>query len=489
MASSTGKAKFNTPAQWVVLLVVVAFMFLFRFIPAPQPITPYGMAVLGIFIGVVIGWCASGSQTMWASMLALFALATVMPTGSFGSAAAFLGGYAFILTFFSLFTVGALMGADIAEYLVYRLLTMKFLAGKPWRLVTMLMFGSYLVAILTNPMVVAIFLFILLQTLFDQVGYQKGEKTPTMMILCTAIEILMASILYPWAAPQLMALQALQTGTGIVIPNSSYLIFILLISALMMALMLGFMKLMKCDVSRMAHADLSFLHEKYGAGMTTYQKSVLIAMLVWVIGMVVIAFFPKSLGGISSVVTGQISFIGWAMLMTAVMLFIRVDNKPLIEPTAMAKSFPWDMLFMIGTGILLGNTLTAEDTGVTAWIGNILGPILGGVHEIVLYVAICLIALLLTNVLNNNAMIILLSTVVVTLNLQGFIQNPIVPIILVVVASELGFLTPAASIYGAFIHSQKHVTPASAYKYGSVMLAFCALFLLVIVIPLGVLIF
>lgn len=31
-------------------IIVGIFMFLFRFIPAPAPITAYGMQVLGIFI-------------------------------------------------------------------------------------------------------------------------------------------------------------------------------------------------------------------------------------------------------------------------------------------------------------------------------------------------------------------------------------------------------------------------------------------------------
>ena len=110
-------------------------------------------------------------------------------------------------------------------------------------------------------------------------------------------------------------------------------------------------------------------------------------------------------------------------------------------------------------------------------------------NELVLYVVIYLVALLLTNLLNNNAVIILLSTAVVTLTMQGFITNPIVPIILVIMGGEFGFLTPAASCYGAFIHGQKHVTAASAYKYGSIMMVFCALFGLLVVIPLGALFF
>lgn len=487
MSSNTAKFKINSPKELIAMAIAVGFMFFFRFVPAPEPITPYGMAILGIFIGVVIGWCASGDQTMWATMLGLFALAITLPAGSYGAAMNFLSGYVFMLTFFSLFTVGALMGADIAEYLVYKLLTLKFLEGHPWRLMICLMFGSYYISALTNPIVVAIFLFMLYQTMFDQVGYKPGDKTPTMIIICTALEMLIVSVLYPWAAPQLMALQQLP-AVGVALSNASYLIFVLVLGHVMMALMLLLMKVMKCDVERMANADITFLHEKYSKGMTAYQKAVLTAVTVWVLGMIAIAFCPKSLP-FYAVVSSKISFMGWAMLMTGIMMFIKVDDQRLIEPGPMAKFFPWDLLFMIGFGVLIGTTLTAADTGVTAWIGNILGPVLSGMNELVLYVVIYLVALLLTNLLNNNAVIILLSTAVVTLTMQGFITNPIVPIILVIMGGEFGFLTPAASCYGAFIHGQKHVTPASAYKYGSIMMVFCALFGLLVVIPLGALFF
>ena len=38
--------------MWLVhLIVMLLLMFGFRYLPAPAPITPYGMAVLGIFFG------------------------------------------------------------------------------------------------------------------------------------------------------------------------------------------------------------------------------------------------------------------------------------------------------------------------------------------------------------------------------------------------------------------------------------------------------
>lgn len=481
--------KTNNAKEMINFVIALSFMFFFRFIPAPDPITPWGMAVLGVFIGAIWGWCFGGDSTLWASLLALVALGIGMPAGAFGAVSQVFSGYVFIMVLLSLFTVGALMGADIAEYLVYRVLSAKFLKGNPWMLVAMILYGAYVIGILTNPMVVAIFLFSLFEVLFAQAGYQPGEKTPVMLIICTALDILIASILYPWSAPQLMALQVLQTTTGIVISNAMYVILLLLIGMIMLTLMLGMMRLMKCDIDKMSKSDITFLQEKYSKGLVPYQKGVLIAMLFFALGSIVIAFFPKSLATVYAFVAGKLSFIGWMALVAGVMMFIKIDGKRLLEPRVMAAAFPWDMLMMIGVGVTVGTLLASAETGVTIWIGNVLGPILAKTNDLTLCIILAIVGLLLTNVLNNNAVIILLSTAVVTLSVQGFIGDPIIPIIVVICSAEMGFITPAASIYGALIHAHKYVTPSSAYKYGAIMMVFSLLFLFLIVIPLTKLLF
>ena len=107
-------SKTNNGKEMINFVIALAFMFLFRFIPAPEPITPWGMAVLGVFIGAIWGWCFGGDSTLWASLLALVALGIGMPAGAFGAVSQVFSGYVFIMVLLSLFTVGALMGADIA---------------------------------------------------------------------------------------------------------------------------------------------------------------------------------------------------------------------------------------------------------------------------------------------------------------------------------------------------------------------------------------
>ncbi len=66
MTAATKKIK---PTYWIHSAIAISFMLFFRFLPAPEPLTPYGMALLGIFIGAVYGWCTV--SMIWPSLLAL----------------------------------------------------------------------------------------------------------------------------------------------------------------------------------------------------------------------------------------------------------------------------------------------------------------------------------------------------------------------------------------------------------------------------------
>ena len=60
-------------------LITVFLMFGFAYVvPPPGSITPYGMKILGIFIGLLYGWTAS--NLIWPTFLGMIALAS---TGAF----------------------------------------------------------------------------------------------------------------------------------------------------------------------------------------------------------------------------------------------------------------------------------------------------------------------------------------------------------------------------------------------------------------------
>lgn len=64
----------NKNTKYIHFIIVMVFMFLFRFVPPIGTITPYGMAVIGIFIGLIYGWSVDADNLIWTSLLALVAI-------------------------------------------------------------------------------------------------------------------------------------------------------------------------------------------------------------------------------------------------------------------------------------------------------------------------------------------------------------------------------------------------------------------------------
>jgi len=479
------KATFNSPKEIIVFLISVSLMFFMRFVPPIDPITPYGMGLLGVFLGVIFGWCFGGNNTLWTSIFGLIALGFSMPGGVLVACMNVFSSYVFIIVMLSLFTVGALLGANISEYLVVKMLSIKWIEGHPWRLIFILFFGAYLLSFLTNPMVIGIFLLSLYETLFAQAGYKPGDKTPTLIILATVIIALLETINRPWTAPQVMVLQALEGGTGITVAYAPYMIAIILFSLVFIALMILAMKLMKCDVEKLVNIDLTELKERYKDGLTAHQKGVLAAILVMAVGSIIVVFFPTDLGAVSAFVTGSFSIIGWMALVVAVMVFVKVDDKPLLAPNVLASNFPWPLLMMIGVGVTIGTMVVGEGTGVAQWLGGILGPVLAGMNDMTFYIVLALMGIVLTNLLNNNAMAIMLSSTIVSLYSVGVIQDPVVACLIIIVSTTFGFVTPASSFYGALLHGNKYIVSSSVYKYGIIMAVMCWIFTIVVFIPMA----
>ena len=67
----------NTPAYYVKLAVMAAIMAVFRFLPLPPGLSGEGLAVVGVFFGVLYGWLFI--DMVWPSLAGILVLGLVLP--------------------------------------------------------------------------------------------------------------------------------------------------------------------------------------------------------------------------------------------------------------------------------------------------------------------------------------------------------------------------------------------------------------------------
>ena len=189
----------------------------------------------------------------------------------------------------------------------------------------------------------------------------------------------------------------------------------------------------------------------------------------FLIALFVLLFLPSILpeGTALKTLFTMMGSSGTIMVILGLLTIWQYQRKPLINfGQAAAKGVGWDTIIITVTILPVCNILTADVTGIKAFLVAYLGPLLSGQSAIVFSVIIIAIAMITTNILNNAVVgIILLS---ITFSLSATIPiNSIAIAALIIFCAHIAIVTPAASIYGALLYSNSDwIKPSDGYKYG-----------------------
>lgn len=115
---------------------------------------------------------------------------------------------------------------------------------------------------------------------------------------------------------------------------------------------------------------------------------------------------------------------------------------------------PWDIIFMLAGVIPLGIAMTKS--GTAAWIGDGLAQLTSGWHPLVVLIALYVVTTLLTEVVSNNASVVILIPVAIALS-EGLGIPLIALAVTVLFAASTSFLSPVgyqtnAMIFGTGVY-------------------------------------
>ncbi|MBP3626080.1 MAG: hypothetical protein J6J05_09690, partial [Peptococcaceae bacterium] len=253
--SENAKSGFNM--KYVHFAVVLAFMFLFRFVPPFGTITPYGMAVIGIFIGLIYGWSVDADNLCWTSLLGIVALGvTDFGTAATSLATAF-GNESVLLMLMGMFFLGMLQDSQLTEWISNKLLGAKFTQGKPWVLTAFIIIVPALATILVNAMLVALMMFVIYEEIFKQAGYKKGDLYPAMVLMGFMVINSVCLSLFPFRGWCLMTV-GMATKAGVAINMASWIIVeVAAIAVTCIGWILIMMLIPGCKVNNLKDIDIT----------------------------------------------------------------------------------------------------------------------------------------------------------------------------------------------------------------------------------------
>lgn len=469
----------NKPIEFFHAIIVFILMFCFQLIPAPAPITHYGMQVIGIFIGVIYGWSFCG--LMWPSLLALVAMGITEFGNEMAVWSMAFGNSTAVLTLVSMLLFGAMQATKTTDWLVNTLLNLKFAQGKPWLLTFLLLFVPFCLGTVISGIVVILFMITILDGLFKKMGLQKGDKYAVMMIIGVNIFAGIGMVLFPFLGWDLMTIGTVSSATGVMMNYTNFMIVVWPALILFCILYVFFMKyVLRCDASKLSEVNLETTEE---SKIKKNQKYILILTVVFLVACTFVGLFTGTTG--MRFICSSLGVYGVTLIIIILMTIIKTEDGPLLNPMKCTQYVSWDMYFLIVSALLIANQLTNPNTGVSTWAVQAMSPIFSSLGEVGFLVVLAIVTVILTNIGNNLAMGFTLLSIVSIMYNAGMQFNVMVAATLVTILCLFGFLFPASSIGGAIIHASEWTTPGTIYKYVTLSLLLGIAVVLLIVIPFG----
>lgn len=468
-------------------IITLVIIFGFGQLPAVAPLTPLGMNLIGIFLGLLYGWIFV--DIVWPSMAGLLALMLiggmapkVVLNSSFGDPIV-------VMMFFIFIFCAAIDQYGLSRFISLWFITRKFVQGKPWAFTFVFLASIFILGGLTSASPAALIGWAILYAICDLCGYKKGDGYPTMMVFAIVFAAQVGMSMIPFKQVPLTVLGAFANISGTNIDYAKYMVIAIACCIVCAILLLFVCKfIFRPDVSKLVDLDATQL-DKTGDGLvlTKVQKIVLGFLVALVLCLLLPSFLPKNffltqfLNGIGS--TGVCVFI------VAIMCFIKVDGKPLLKiKKAIDSGVAWGIIFLLAAVQPLSTAMTAEESGITEWMMGILNPIFGGKSPIFFMVVIGLIAALLTNVMNNGALGVALMPIVYSYCMSNGV-DPQLSVIIVVMCVHLAFLTPAASSSASLLHGNEWVNTKDIMKSATPVVVLSWIAVTVITIAIGSVIF
>lgn len=403
MAEKTERVKWT---YWLHIVIGMFFMLVFPQLSPFEPVTEVGMAVLGVFIGMVYLW--STLDSIWPSLLGLLlvALAGYVPE---------LEGYAavkdlFLNAFGSETVLVCLLGMILfagveyvgcTKYMARFFMSIKLLEGRPYVFLFIFFLCSYVIAGLTNPMAAMLILWPIAIEICGNFGYKKGDKIFYTIICGVYLASTLGQPMLPFKGAQYVVVSAFEKTSGLTVNYASFIAYNWIMSIILLVLFILFIRFgLRPDVEAFKRITVADLTKEQLPKMNAQQIAFFLMIVLYILGLLLPNFLPTTIPLIGFL--SKIGILGVTSLCIVALMLIPYRGKPMMDFRGIAKrSFSWDIFFLVAAALYVCNAMTAESTGIKPFLVQTLQPLLGGKPELVfVFLAVGLCHLITTNFAN-----------------------------------------------------------------------------------------
>lgn len=431
----------------------IFFMFIFPYLGFTiGTLSLEAMKMIGIFIGAIIMWLFV--DVGWPSLVVLFSLTQLEGIGVATIIASSLGNNTIAFLIFSCVLTYALSSTGLLRRVALWFVNTPLAKKSPWAFAAMYFISILVIGSFISPTVLFVLFYALVKEIYNINGLEKGNNYAKMLMIGTAIMTSISCAMTPIAHTfPLMAIGFYETAMGATISWINYMLIGIpagLITAAVTfgILWLGFRKKIETLDIKASKNDKAISCNEVIALITFF-----LVVLMWLVS----GIFPELIPILKTWTTTIPPLLGIVVLcLTNVLKF----------NDAMKKGVPWTAIILCSATLAVGKWLTAEELGITAAIGELMGGIIGGTNMSGIIFAIVAFTVIMTNLMSNIVTTTVSYNLMMPIVMSTALISPALATILIGICASMAYATPPSIAHVALAAGSEYCDSKDMLIYG-----------------------
>lgn len=464
-------------------ILVLFFMFGFRFLPPFGGLNEISMQVIGVFVGVIYGWITLSIG--WPSILGLVAFGLTDYVSMSDLLVSAFASQTVVMIMGLLLLAAFIQQAGLTTIIVDFLLSRKSAKGRPYVVLFYFLLAGFVAAILSQPLAVLVIFLELFLEIMKKTDIKPHSRAVPTFFVGSAFAIVIGDISLPFKGCAILGIGAYSSITGENLDFLRYTLFMMPMCLLTIVAYVLFCKfILRINLSGLE----DYVHDtSKSATITLRQKVSLVGVILAMAMLLVPSILPAS-WAITPIITG-LGLGGLTLFLVAVLMMIKVEGKPLMDLGEIASQYPWNVYFVIVVLLPLADALSSDAVGLKQLLSAGATSLLSGLPGVLTIFLVVLISAVVTNFANNMVVCSVFVTIICFMG-DALPFSTAVMSCLVILATNLSMFFPAANPMNAIIFSQKNIVTFKAeFTHGLISCVFLCVVISVVGFFYGSLIF
>lgn len=464
-------------------ILVLFFMFGFRFLSPIGGLNEISMQVIGVFVGVIYGWITLSIG--WPSILGLVAFGLTDYVSMSDLLVSAFASQTVVMIMGLLLLAAFIQQAGLTTIIVDFLLSRKSAQGRPYVVLFYFLLAGFIAAILSQPLAVLVIFLELFLEIMHKTGIKPYSRAVPTFFVGSAFAIVIGDISLPFKGCAILGIGAYSSITGENLDFLRYTLFMMPMCLLTIVAYVLFCKfILRINLSGLE----DYVHDtSKSATITLRQKVSLVGVILAMAMLLVPSILPAS-WAITPIITG-LGLGGLTLFLVAILMMIKVEGKPLMDLGEIASQYPWNVYFVIVVLLPLADALSSDAVGLKQLLSAGATSLLSGLPGVLTIFLVVLISAVVTNFANNMVVCSVFVTIICFMG-DALPFSTAVMSCLVILATNLSMFFPAANPMNAIIFSQKNIVTFKAeFTHGLISCVFLCVIISVVGFFYGSLIF